>query len=66
MIIYPGLMHAFFRYLIVCVEDFTRALFLDWRKNKEQLCYEFGPWVEWVYRWLWKKNPNPKWVKEKQ
>lgn len=60
------LMHAFFRYAIVCFEDFTRALFLEWRDDKEQLCYEYAEWVDWTYRWLWKKNPNPKWVKEKR
>jgi len=30
----------------------------------EDICYEFGKWVEDVYAWLWKVNPSEKWVRK--
>lgn len=55
------LMHGFFRYIKVCFIDFTRALFLEWRDEKEQLCYEYGYWMEWTYNWLFDHNPQEQW-----
>jgi len=57
------MLHAFFHYVRGQVPDFARALYKCWMDEEEELCYEFGEWVDWVYRWLWKFNPNPKWVK---
>jgi hypothetical protein len=31
--------------------------------KEELLCYEFGGWVDALYRKLWDIDPNPKWVK---
>lgn len=58
-------LHALFHYIRVLVPDFPRALYKDWMEKEEALCYPFGDWVEWIYRWLWKYNPNPRWQKEK-
>ena len=55
------LMHALFRYLIVVVEDFSRSLYAEIRKDKEALCYEFGYWMEWTFNWLFDKNPQEQW-----
>ena len=57
------MLHAMFHYIRVLVPDFSRALYRDLMGAEENLCYPFGEWVDWVYRWLWKFNPNPKWVK---
>ena len=55
------LLHALFRYIKVVVVDFPRALYLEFRDDKEALCYEFGYWMEWVYNWLFDKNPQEQW-----
>lgn len=28
---------------------------------EESICYDFGIWVDKIYRALWEVNPNPKW-----
>lgn len=60
--------HLQFQYIRKCIEDFVRPLYQyyqDWMEWEEEICYPFGQWFAFVWRWLWKKNPNPKWVKEK-
>ena len=63
------LSHAQFQYIRKQVEDFVRPLYqfyVEWMAWEEELCYPFGQWFKWVYRWLWKHNPNPKWIQEKR
>jgi hypothetical protein len=63
------LTHAQFQYIRKQVEDFVRPLYQfyrGWMAWEEDLCYPFGQWYRWVFRWLWKHNPNPKWVREKE
>ena len=57
-------LHGLFHYIRVLVPDFGRAFYMNWMSEEEKICYPFGEWVDWAYRWLWKKNPNPKWQKE--
>ena len=62
------LTHAQFQYIRKQVEDFVRPLYQfyeAWMEWEEELCYPFGQWYKWVFRWLWKKNPNPKWIRER-
>lgn len=60
MMVTHELLHALFHYIRGLVPDFSRAFYGCWIEEEEELCYPFGEWCEWVYRWLWKKNPNPK------
>lgn len=58
------LVHAQFQYIRKVVEDFVRPLYqfyTEWIEWEEILCYEFGRWFDFVWRWLWKTNPNPRW-----
>lgn len=32
--------------------------------SEETICYEFGEWVDKIYRNLWEKNPSKKWIKQ--
>lgn len=57
-------LHALFHYIRVIVPDFGRSFYMNWMSEEEKICYPFGEWCDWAYRWLWKKNPNPKWEKE--
>lgn len=63
------LVHAQFHYIRMQVEDFVRPLYQfykEWMEWEEDLCYPFGKWINWVYNWLWKKNPNPRWTRGKR
>lgn len=61
-------LHGLLHFLRFQSESFARVFYqmyknyMDW---EEEICYPFGELVDQVYRWLWKKNPNPKWRKEK-
>jgi len=33
--------------------------------NEEDICYEFGAWVDEIYHLLWSENPNMNWTKNK-
>lgn len=54
-------LHALFHYIRGQVSDFARILYRCWMDDEEEICYLFGGLVDWAYRWLWKKNPNPFW-----
>ena len=56
--------HGLFHYIRCLVSDFPRMLYLNIMECEEEVCYPFGQFVDMSYRWLWKKNPNPKWLKE--
>jgi len=52
------LLHGLFIYLKCFVPDFPRTIYMNWMEDEEPICYEFGYWADWLYRWLWKRNPN--------
>jgi hypothetical protein len=34
------------------------------KNNEETICYEFGEWVDKIYRMLWKVNKSKSWIKK--
>ena len=61
-IIAHELLHALF-YRMNTLGDCVDRVSLDMHKQ-EPVCYEFGRWVDEVYRKLWAVNPNRKWRKD--
>jgi hypothetical protein len=55
------MMHGFLHYVRTMIPNFTRALYMHFMDEEEDLlCYPFGEWLDWLYRWLWERNPYPK------
>ena len=56
------LLHAMFHKLnTLCICPKAISEDMD---RQEPVCYEFGAWMDILYRKLWEADPNPKWVKE--
>ena len=55
------LCHALLLRLEILKPTFYDAIDYNDNISHEDICYEFGIWVETVYGWLWQINPSKKW-----
>lgn len=58
------LMHAMIHRIRMLHPDFKKVLDQE-DDYEEDICYEFGHWVDKIYRKLWEINPSGKWRKRK-